>query len=91
MKIIEDVETYAQKTGQVFEKQIYSNVVEMRFVWTRPQHHANLEFPFTNYYFGKLFHFKSELLSASISLSERHQPKIDMTLEMFTNYIFLLE
>lgn len=26
LKVLEDVEVYAQKTGQTFEKQIYSNV-----------------------------------------------------------------
>ena len=51
----------------------------------------NLEFKFKNYYFGKLINFKAELLSSSISLHERHTPKIEMTLEVFTNYIFLLE
>lgn len=34
---------------------------------------------------------KAELLSSSISFNERYTPKIDMNLEVFTNYIFLLE
>lgn len=91
LKILEDVETYAEKTGQIFQKQVYSNIKEMRFVWIRPSHHAHLEFEFNNYYFGKLLNFKAELLSSSISLSERHAPKIEMTLEIYTSYIFLLE
>lgn len=60
-------------------------------MWIRPSHHSNIEFKYSSYYFGKLLNFKAELLSASISLSERHAPKIDMTLEVFTSYIFLLE
>jgi hypothetical protein len=62
----------------------------LRLVWMRPQVHSSIIFPYKNYIFSKLFNFKSELLSASISLSERHTPKIDMTLEIYTNYIFLL-
>lgn len=46
----------------------------------RPSHHNNVEFKYKNHYFGKLLNFKAELLSASLSLSERHAPKIDMTL-----------
>lgn len=57
----------------------------------RPSHHSNVDFRFKNYYFGKLINLKAELLSASLSLSERYAPKIDMTLEVFTSYIFLLE
>lgn len=57
----------------------------------RPSHHCNIEFKYKNYYFGKLLNFKAELLSASLSLTERYAPKIDMTLEVFTSYIFLLE
>jgi hypothetical protein len=91
LKVLDDVQSYAQQTGQIFEKQLYSNITEMKFVWMRPSHHNQIEFPFKNFYFGKLLHFKAELLSASSSLSERHTPKIDMTLEIFTNYIFLLE
>ena len=34
---------------------------------------------------------KSELISSAFSLNERYQPKIDMNLEVFTHYIFLLE
>jgi len=56
----------------------------------RSSNFNNIEFPYQNYYFGKILNFKSELLSSSISLSERHAPKIDMTLEVFTSYIFLL-
>ena len=74
--MIEDVEGLAGQTGQIFERQVYSNVAEMRFVWTRPQQHASLEFKYKNYYFGKLLTLKAELLSASLSLSERHAPKI---------------
>lgn len=69
MKVLEDVEVYAQKTGQTFEKQIYSNITEMRFVWMRPSHHASIEFKYKNYYFGKLLNLKAELLSASLSLT----------------------
>ena len=91
LKLLQDVEDYAQKTGQIFEKQIYSNVAEVRLVWVRPQVHSSLVFPYKNYHFSKLLNFKSELLSASISLSERHAPKINMTLQIYTNYIFLLQ
>jgi hypothetical protein len=69
IKILEDVEVYAQKTGQTFEKQIYSNITETRFVWMRPSHHSNQEFTYKNYYFGKLINLKAELLSASLSLN----------------------
>jgi hypothetical protein len=41
---MEDVEIYVQKTGQIFEKQIYSNITEIRYVWMRPSHHTNKEF-----------------------------------------------
>ncbi len=63
----------------------------MKYVWARPKEYTDLQFPFKNYYFGKLFNLKSELLSSSISFNERYTPKIDMNLEVFTNYIFLLE
>lgn len=75
----------------MFEKQLYSNVSEVRLVWMRPSELNQLEFPFAGYHFGKRLSFKAELLSAALSLSERQSPLIDMTLEVFTNYIFLLE
>jgi len=37
IKLIEDLSTYASQTsGQIFEKQLYSNVSEIRLVWMRP-------------------------------------------------------
>ena len=91
MKVFEDLISYAEKGGQIFEKQLYSNITEVRLVWMRPSHLNNIEFPFKGYHFGKRLSFKAELLSAAHSLSERHSPIMDMTLEVFTNYIFLLE
>jgi len=58
-KIIEDVEIFASKTGQIFEKQIYSNITEVRYVWMRPSHLTNIEFDYKNHYFGKLLNFKA--------------------------------
>jgi hypothetical protein len=92
IKLIEDLSTYASQTsGQIFEKQLYSNVSEIRLVWMRPSALSHLEFPYSTYHFGKRVSFKAEVLSAQMSLSERHSPIIDMTLEVFTNYVFLLE
>ena len=82
---------YIEQTGQVFEKQLYSQTTEYRLVWQRPSELSGLEFPFPGHYFGQLFSFKAEMLSASVSLSERHSPKIDMTLEVFTDYVLLIE
>jgi hypothetical protein len=92
LRLLEDLQTYAgQTSGQVFEKQLYSNISEVRLVWMRPSALSQLEFPFAGYHFGKRLSFKAELLSAAFSLSERHSPLIDMTLEVFTNYVFLIE
>lgn len=80
MKVLEDVESYTKQSGQIFEKQLYSNITQYRFVWMRPTHYSQIQFPFKNYHFGKRLSFKAELLSASLSLSERHAPQIEMTL-----------
>ena len=91
MKYLDDINEYATKHGEIFERRLYSNIVEMKYVWMRPEHHKNIKFEYENYYFGKKLNFKSELLSSSLSFNERYTPKIDMNLEIFTSYIFLLE
>ena len=90
-KIIEDIQEYADRNGETFEKSLYSNITELKYVWPRPKEYRNLSFPYTHYYFGKLFNLKSELISSAFTMNERYPPKIDMNLEVYTNYIFLLE
>lgn len=42
MKVLEDVESYTKQSGQIFEKQLYSNITEYRFVWMRPTHYSQI-------------------------------------------------
>lgn len=90
-KFVGDIQEYADQRGETYSKQLYSNVTEMKYVWLRPQEHKHIEFPYRGMYFSKNLNFKSELLITSLSMNERATPKIDMNLETFTNYVFLLE
>ena len=64
---------------------------EIKFIFARPQAFKSIEFPYNQFYFGKKFNLKCELMTSSLSMNERSSPIIDMNLEVFTNYVFLLE
>lgn len=59
MKVFDDLVSYAEKAGQIFEKQLYSNITEVRLIWVRPSHLNSIEFPFKVYHFGKRLSFKA--------------------------------
>lgn len=36
LKAIDDLQEYADRRGETFERQLYSNITEMKYVWPRP-------------------------------------------------------
>ncbi len=60
-KVIEDVREYAMRNGEVYEKQLYSNVKEIKMVVCRPKtmKPEDMPFPYRNFYFSKKLNFKS--------------------------------
>lgn len=41
-KVIEDLEEYANRRGETFERPLYSNITEMKYAWSRPKEYQNL-------------------------------------------------